>query len=97
MNMKRLFFLTLFLTIIMIGCKENPVQEYGSTLSNSLKQSKDVAVISEISNIKKAVQSFSEERGRLPQNIEEVERFIGRPIDKEQISYNPETGEVTRK
>lgn len=81
----------------MTGCKENPVQEYGSTLTNAVKQSQNVSIMSEISNIKKAIREFSEEKGRLPQNIEEIENFMGRPIDKQNISYDPETGEVTKK
>lgn len=95
MNSK--FLLFVFVIFLFIGCKENPVQEYSNTLTNSLKQSQNVSIISEISNIKKAVQSFSEEKGRLPQNIEEIEHFMGRSIDKQNISYNPETGEVTKK
>lgn len=87
-----------FLATIMIffsACKDNPVQEYGSSLSQSLKKSQDVALQAELSNIKKAIMAFSQEKGRLPSNIEEIEAFMGKGIEKEKFSYNPETGEVS--
>lgn len=81
-----------FITTIMVfsGCKDNPVSDYGSSLSQSLKKSQDVALQAELSNIKKAIMTFTQEKGRLPSNIEEIKAFMGKGIEKEKFSYNPE-------
>ncbi len=94
--MKIVIQLIIFILILLIvGCNNNPVQEYGTTLSNSLKKSQDVALQSELSSLKKSIQAFCEEKGRLPLGIEELERFINREIDREKFYYNPETGEIS--
>lgn len=95
--MKKIIFITIIILNLLCSCKDNPVQEYSNTLSTSLKKSQDIALQSEISNLKKALQSFSEEMGKLPASIEELEKYINRPIDKEKIQYNPETGEISAK
>lgn len=89
------FFLILFLSFSC--CKDNPVQEYGTTLSQSLKKSEKVALEANLSELKKAIQRFSEEKGRLPLSINEIEAYTGQSIDKEKIEYNPETGEIRAK
>lgn len=95
--MKKSYLSAIFFILFIFSCKDNPVKGYSDTLSTSIKKSQDVALQSEISNLRRAVQSFSEEKGKLPNSIEELERFINKPIDREKITYNPETGEISSK
>ncbi len=70
---------------------DNALEEYSSTLLNSLDKSKRAQIQASLPTIKLRIDQFKLEKGRYPESLEEVTMP---DIPLHLLSYNPETGEV---
>ena len=70
---------------------ENPIEEYASTLLNSLDKAKKAQLKASLPTIRMRVDQFKQERGRYPDSLEEL-NMSDLPIQL--LQYDPETGEV---
>jgi hypothetical protein len=100
MNRLRRILSLIFVLFILFACKEkpkNPVAEYGDALIDSYKRGQKAGDTANLDALKKAVESYRATNGRLPENMEEMNEFIGSGIDTSKYDYNPENGAVSLK
>ena len=70
---------------------DNALEEYSSTLLNSLDKSKRARIQASLPTIRLRIDQFKLEKGRYPESLEEITMP---DIPLQLLSYNPETGEV---
>jgi hypothetical protein len=100
MNRFRAILSLIVILFLVFACKEkpkNPVAEYGDALIDSYKRGQQAGEKANLDAVKKAVESFRATNGRLPENLEEAQEFIGSGIDPSKYDYNPENGSVSLK
>jgi hypothetical protein len=98
--------LIIFFTIVLLsgGCSKegdekseqmeskNPLEEYASTLLNSLDKAKKARLKASFPTLRLKINQFKQERGRYPYSLEEL-NISDLPLKS--LNYNPETGEVS--
>ena len=70
---------------------KNPLEEYASTLVNSLSKAKKAQLKASIPTVRLSINQFKQERGRYPDALEEL-NIPDLPIQL--LQYDSETGEV---
>jgi hypothetical protein len=86
-----------FLLLILAGCDKNPLEQYSDTLLKSRERAKDVADTASAEAMNRSVQGFLAANGRNPQDLEELEQFMGSKIDRQKFDYDQSAGVVRRK
>ena len=71
---------------------DNALEEYSSTLLNSLDKSKKAQIQASLPTIRLQINQFKQEKGRYPESLEELTMP---DIPLHLLSYNEETGEVS--
>lgn len=71
---------------------KNPMEEYASTLLNSLDKAKKAQLKASLPTLRLKISQFKQERGSYPDNLEELS-ISGLPLNA--LNYNPETGEIS--
>ena len=71
---------------------DNALEEYSSTLLNSLDKSKKAQIQASLPTIRLQINQFKQEKGRYPESLEEITMP---DIPLHLLSYNAETGEVS--
>jgi hypothetical protein len=71
---------------------DNALEEYSSTLLNSLDKGKRAQIQGSLPTIRLQITQFKLEKGRYPESLEEITMPPEIPLHL--LSYNPETGEV---
>lgn len=90
--------LLLFILIVFpLSCKENPLEEYGDTLIREYKRSWHVEKGISLERLQKAIQAFHASNGRYPEDIRELEGFMGERLSDERYDYNRDTGTIKLK
>ena len=100
MNRFRIILPLIVVLFLLFSCKEkpkNPVAEYGDALIDSYKRGQQAGEKANLDALKKAVESYRATNGRLPENLDKVQEFIGSGIDPSKYDYNPENGSVSLK
>ena len=69
----------------------NPLEEYASTLVNSLSKAKKAQLKASIPTVRLRINQFKQERGRYPDALEEL-NIPDLPVQL--LQYDSETGEV---
>jgi hypothetical protein len=70
---------------------DNALEEYSSTLLNSLDKSKRAGIQASLPTIRLRIEQYKMQKGRYPESLEEITMP---DIPLQFLSYNPETGEV---
>ena len=70
---------------------DNALEEYSSTLLNSLDKSKRARIQASLPTIRLQIDQYKMQNGRYPKSLEEITMP---DIPLQLLSYNPETGEV---
>ena len=70
---------------------DNALEEYSSTLHNSLDKSKRARIQASLPTIRLRIDQYKMQKGRYPESLEEI---TIPDIPLHLLSYNPETGEV---
>jgi hypothetical protein len=91
------FIIVLLLSVAVISCKDNPVDDYGTTVVDKYKSTERLADQVSLQNIQQSVTTFRLTNGRFPEDLEELSDFTGTTLDPEKYDYNPSTGKVTEK
>lgn len=73
---------------------ENALEEYSSTLLNSLSKAKKARIQASLPAIRLQINRFKQEQGRYPDSLEDL-RIPDIPLVL--LDYNAETGEVSLK
>ena len=96
--------LVVTLTLFAAGCSkgedagvdapdsDNVLEEYSSTLLDSLDKSKRARIQASLPTIRLRIDQFKLEKGRYPESLEEINMPPDIPLHL--FSYNEETGEV---
>ena len=71
---------------------DNALEEYSSTLLNSLDKGKRAQIQASLPTIRLRIDQFKLEKGSYPESLEEITMPPEIPLHL--LSYNPETGEV---
>ena len=74
---------------------ENALEEYSSTLLNSLSKAKRAKVQASLPAIRLQINSFKQEQGKYPDSLEDLS--IPPDIPLAVLDYSAETGEVSLK
>ena len=74
---------------------ENALEEYSSTLLNSLSKAKKAQVQASLPAIRLHINRFQQEQGRYPDSLEDIS--MPPDIPRAVLDYNAETGEVSLK
>lgn len=100
MRPARLILLILFFAVLLLfsaGCKENPVEEYGTGIVESYKSTGQKADQASLSLLKTSIRTFYTANGRYPESLDELSQSTGARLDPSRYDYNPETGEIALK
>ncbi len=100
--MKRVFpgwIIPLGLCLALIACSDdkNPAQQYGNTMVQSLKTTKNVEKKVNVLSVQKSIQEYHAANGRYPTDLNEVAAFNGMALESDKYEYNPATGALTEK
>ena len=79
-------------TVVDATDSDNALEEYSSTLLNSLDKSKRARIKASLPTIRLQIDQFRLEKGSYPESLEEITMPPEIPLHL--LSYNPETGEV---
>ncbi len=82
---------------VIVSCKDNPAQQYGNTMTQSLKSAKDTAGKVNIAEVRKSIQEFYAANGRYPADLGELSKFNGITLKSDKYDYDPATGTLTEK
>ena len=72
--------------------EKNPLEDYASTLVNSLSKAKKAQLKASIPTVRLSINQFNQERGRYPDTLEEL-NIPDLPVQL--LQYDSETGEVS--
>lgn len=92
---KSLLIIQALLVIVLWGCEENPVEEYGDNLIHSYERSRDAADKANVAVYTRAVSAYRAAFGKNPDSLEDLGNFIGEEIDPDKFGYDPATGTVS--
>ena len=82
------------LTLASCNNDQNPVKQYGDTLSGALKSAKKLDATVNVEEVKKSIQEFYAANGRYPADLGEVSKFNGITLKSDQYVYDPSTGSL---
>jgi hypothetical protein len=91
--------ISLVLCLALIACSDdkNPAQQYGNTMVQSLKTTKNVEKKVNVLAVQKSIQEYQAANGRYPADLNEVAAFNGITLESDKYEYNPATGTLTEK
>jgi len=89
--------ITVLLVFFISSCNNTPAQQYGTTMTQSLKSAKSVEVKANADAARKAIQDFYAVYGKYPADLAEVASVTGIPLKSDKYDYNPESGALTEK
>ena len=86
-----LLFCSLF---ISVSCSEdtNPVQQYGSGMTESYKSARKLDSKVNILEVRKSIQEFYAANGRYPADLDELSGFNGITLKGDKYEYDPANG-----
>jgi len=76
---------------------DNPAQQYGNTMNQSLKSAKNVDAKVNVEEVRKSIQSFNAANGRYPADLNELSSFNGISLKSDKYDYDPQNGALTEK
>ena len=79
-------------TMVVEPATDNALEDYSSTLLNSLDESKKAQIQASLPTIRLQINQFKQDKGRYPESLEELTMP---DIPLHLLSYNAETGEVS--
>jgi hypothetical protein len=77
------------------GCTENPVEEYGTGLTDAYIDSKDAAKKADLDIAKRGITSFRAVEGRYPRSLDEISTYMSMRLSAEDYDYDPSTGRIS--
>jgi hypothetical protein len=83
------------LFLALAACTD--AQQYGTTMTQSLKKTKEVDAKVNVEQVQKSIQEFYAANGRYPSDLNEVSAFNGITLKSDKYDYNPATGALTEK
>jgi hypothetical protein len=76
---------------------KNPAQQYGNSMVQSLKTTKNVEKKVNVLDVQRSIQEFNAAHGRYPADLNEVAAFNGMVLESDKYDYDPATGTLTPK
>ncbi len=85
--------------LILASCTEenNPVQQYGNTVTGTYKKAKQLDNKVNVQQVQKSIQEFYAANNRYPATLQELSAFNGISLKSDNYDYNPVTGSITEK
>jgi len=87
------------LCLAFFACSDdkNPAQQYGNTMTEALKTTKNVEKKVNVLEVQRSIQEYNAANGRYPADLKEVAAFNGVTLEDDKYEYNPETGTLMEK
>jgi hypothetical protein len=81
------------IVILGVGCSDdqNPVRQYGKTLTGSLGKAEKAKALADMRTIKTEIMRYKAEHDQFPQSLDDLNM---KDINAGMYRYNTETGEV---
>lgn len=97
--MKTGFVVSSLLLFAVASCSDekNPVQQYGNTLSQSYKNTKQFDKDLNVQQVQKSILEFQAANGRYPADLAELSSFSGLTLKSDTYEYDPASGALTEK
>ena len=92
--------LLLFCSCLLLpSCSDekNPVQQYGNTMTQSLKSARTLDSKVNVQQVGKSIQEFYAANGRYPADLSELSGFNGLVLKDEDYDYDPTNGSLVDK
>ena len=83
--------------VVLAACTDNPVQQYGNTMTQSLKSAKKLDSTVNVQQVQKSIQEFYAANGRYPADLNELSAFNGITLKSDKYDYDSATGMLTEK
>lgn len=85
------------LSIIPLSCKDtpNPVEKYGVTVVDKYKSTQEFGDRVSLQRLQQAVTTFRLTNGRFPEDLQELENYVGETLDANKYAYDPASGKIT--
>jgi hypothetical protein len=93
----RELFIFLAALVALAACTDNPVQQYGNTMTQSLKSAKKLDSTVNVQQVQKSIQEFYAANGRYPADLNELSAFNGITLKSDKYDYDSATGMLTEK
>jgi len=93
----RELFIFLAALVVLAACTDNPVQQYGNTMTQSLKSAKKLDSTVNVQQVQKSIQEFYAANGRYPADLNELSAFNGITLKSDKYDYDSATGMLTEK
>lgn len=85
------------LIFIAAGCEDNPVEQYGTGLTNTIGRARVTVKTTNLQELRKSIQGFRAINERFPEDIQEIEKYTGLKLDPEKYDYDPATGNISER
>jgi hypothetical protein len=82
---------------LIVSCNDNPVQQYGTTMTQSYKSAQKLDATVNLQQVQKSIQEFYAANGRYPADLNELSTTSGLTLKSDNYIYNPENGTLTEK
>jgi hypothetical protein len=83
--------------ISLASCKDNPVPQYGNTMTQSHKSARTLDSKINVLEVRKSIQEFYAVNGRYPVDLNELSGFNGITLKGDNFEYDPATGTLVEK
>ncbi len=83
--------------LMLVSCTDNPAQQYGNTMTQSLQSAKSVENRVNVGEVRKSIQEFYAANGRYPADLNELKAFNGMTLKSDKYEYDSTTGTLTEK
>lgn len=96
---KMVSFLLFGACLVLSACSDdkNPVQQYGSTLTQSQKSARKLDAKVNVQQVRQSIEAFHVANGRYPADLNELAAFSGLTLKSEAYEYDPVNGTLTEK
>ena len=100
MKLNKFFYVPALLLLMLASttaCKDtpNPVEKYGDAMIDSYKGAQQGGEQAHLLLLQKAIRTFHTMHGRYPEDLAELETFIGSDINDTLFAYDSSTGTLT--
>jgi hypothetical protein len=92
-------FLSIAAFLLLTSCSDdtNPVQQYGSGMTEAHKSARRLDSKVNILEVRKSIQEFYAANGRYPADLNELAGFNGIMLKGDKYEYEPATGTLVEK
>ncbi len=82
---------------LVVSCNDNPVQQYGTIMTQSYKSTQMLTDKVNVEQVQKSIREFYAANGRYPADLNELSTMSGLTLKSDKYVYDPENGTLAEK